>query len=102
MVSLSHHYNTAARFWKEGAARSFGCLTSGDMLKWNISPETTTIMIDRTAILEELIALSRWLGDPAHDLAILGEGNSSALLDDQTFLVKASGRELRTADENSF
>jgi len=53
-------------------------------------------------ILQQLISLSRCLGDPASDLAILGEGNTSALLDEETFLVKASGKELRTADENSF
>lgn len=59
-------------------------------------------MLDREDILQQLIALSRSLGDPARDLAILGEGNTSALLDGETFLVKASGKELRAADENSF
>lgn len=59
-------------------------------------------MADSTAVLSDLIALSRSLGDPARDLAILGEGNTSARLDDTTFLVKASGKELRTADESSF
>ena len=29
-------------------------------------------------ILEQLTALSHYLGDPAHDYAILGEGNTSA------------------------
>jgi rhamnose utilization protein RhaD (predicted bifunctional aldolase and dehydrogenase) len=59
-------------------------------------------MGDTPAILQELIALSRSLGDPARDLAILGEGNTSARVDDRTFFVKASGKELRTADESSF
>src|SRR2546421_12416525 len=59
-------------------------------------------MPDHQSILSELIQLSRSLGDPARDLAILGEGNTSARVDEQTFLVKASGKELRTADENSF
>src|SRR2546425_9206412 len=59
-------------------------------------------MPDSAAVLHDLIALSRSLGDPARDLAILGEGNTSARVDDATFLVKASGKELRTADEDSF
>ena len=42
-------------------------------------------------ILTELIALSRHLGDPAMDYAILGEGNSSAGVDEDSFFVKASG-----------
>jgi len=54
------------------------------------------------SIISALVALSRTLGDPARDLAILGEGNTSALLDSGLFLVKASGKELRTADEDSF
>lgn len=53
-------------------------------------------------VLQQLIALSQNLGDPARDLAILGEGNTSARLDEDTFLVKASGTELRTASEQSF
>lgn len=53
-------------------------------------------------ILNELITMSRNLGDPSRDLVILGEGNTSARVDERTFLVKASGKELRTADESSF
>ena len=45
--------------------------------------------------------MSRILGDPARDLVILGEGNTSARADGNTFFVKASGKELGTADENS-
>src|SRR6266536_362913 len=59
-------------------------------------------MSHHQSILSELIHLSRSLGDPARDLAILGEGNTSARVDDTTFYIKASGKELRTADENSF
>ena len=47
-------------------------------------------------ILEQLTALSHFLGDPGRDLAILGEGNTSARLDDDTFYVKASGQHLGT------
>jgi len=59
-------------------------------------------MNDSATILSDLIALTRSLADPARDLAILGEGNTSAQIDLETFLVKASGKEMRTADENSF
>jgi rhamnose utilization protein RhaD (predicted bifunctional aldolase and dehydrogenase) len=59
-------------------------------------------MPDPLPVLDQLIALSRSLGDPARDLAILGEGNTSAKIDNTTFLVKASGKELRTADQHSF
>ncbi len=55
-----------------------------------------------TSLVQELIALSRSLGDPARELAILGEGNTSVRLDEDTFLVKASGKTLGAADENSF
>ncbi len=48
------------------------------------------------AILDEMIALSHWLGEPARDLAIIGEGNTSARLDDGTFWIKASGAHLGT------
>jgi rhamnose utilization protein RhaD (predicted bifunctional aldolase and dehydrogenase) len=53
-------------------------------------------------VLEELISLSRSLGDPTRDLAILGEGNTSAQIDLERFYVKASGKQLGTADEGSF
>ena len=44
----------------------------------------------------ELVKLARDLGDPARELAILGEGNVSARSDDETFWVKASGSSLST------
>jgi len=53
-------------------------------------------------ILEQLIAMSRVLGDPALDYAILGEGNSSARVDDDTFWVKASGAEMRIIEASGF
>ncbi len=52
--------------------------------------------------LEELIELSRRLGDPANDYVILGEGNVSTREDDESFWVKASGAELRRADPSGF
>ena len=43
-----------------------------------------------TNILDQLITMSNNLGDPANDYVILGEGNSSAKVDEQTFWVKAA------------
>ena len=49
-----------------------------------------------TTILETLLELSHFLGEEKRQLAILGEGNTSARVDEQTFLVKASGSCLQT------
>ncbi|MCX7885882.1 MAG: class II aldolase/adducin family protein [Verrucomicrobiae bacterium] len=49
--------------------------------------------------LAELLRLSHELGNPQRALAILGEGNTSARIDDKTFLVKASGTCLGTLRE---
>lgn len=59
-------------------------------------------MPEPTSVLDQLVALSRSLGDPSRDLVILGEGNTSAKVDDRTFLVKASGTELRTIEASGF
>ncbi len=53
-------------------------------------------------VLSQLVSMSRNLGDPALDYAILGEGNSSARVDGDTFWVKASGAELRTIGPEGF
>jgi rhamnose utilization protein RhaD (predicted bifunctional aldolase and dehydrogenase) len=53
-------------------------------------------------ILNELVALSRRLADPALDYVILGEGNTSAAVDEGTFFVKASGVSLRDIPETGF
>ena len=50
----------------------------------------------REDVLADLISLSNELGEERRELAILGEGNTSAKLSDETFLVKASGSTLRT------
>jgi len=52
--------------------------------------------MDAALIQEELLTLSHALGSPAHNWAILGEGNTSARLSDDTFAVKASGSQLST------
>jgi rhamnose utilization protein RhaD (predicted bifunctional aldolase and dehydrogenase) len=53
-------------------------------------------------ILSELVALSRHLGEESRDLAIIGEGNTSARADEATFWVKASGTNLGAIDEKGF
>ncbi len=52
--------------------------------------------------LEQLVTMSRTLGNPANDYIILGEGNTSALNPDGTFWVKASGHQLPTIQEEGF
>lgn len=53
-----------------------------------------------TDLKNSLLALSHELGAEHRQLAILGEGNTSAKLSDNTFLVKASGSSLGTLGEN--
>lgn len=43
---------------------------------------------------QDLVQMSHNLGDPTRDYIILGEGNSSARIDEETFWVKASGASL--------
>jgi rhamnose utilization protein RhaD (predicted bifunctional aldolase and dehydrogenase) len=52
--------------------------------------------------LKQLHRLSRNLGDPLLDYVILGEGNTSARADQDTFWVKGSGVELRTIEPTGF
>jgi rhamnose utilization protein RhaD (predicted bifunctional aldolase and dehydrogenase) len=53
-------------------------------------------------LLKQLVEMSRYLGRPDLGYAILGEGNSSTRIDDETFWVKASGTTLATIDESGF
>ena len=53
-------------------------------------------------LLAELVWMSNELGNPGNDYAILGEGNTSARINDQSFWVKASGAELASASTESF
>jgi rhamnose utilization protein RhaD (predicted bifunctional aldolase and dehydrogenase) len=57
-------------------------------------------MITRAEQFAALIALSHDLGAEHRRLAILGEGNTSAKLSRETFLVKASGSSLGTLGES--
>ena len=54
------------------------------------------------AELDRIVALSRALGDPARDLAILAEGNTSLRTGEDRMLVKASGASLATATGADF
>jgi len=59
-------------------------------------------MSNAQEVLQQLVAMSRRLGQPERDLVILIEGNTSALCDDGTFWVKGSGTQLATIDEGGF
>ncbi len=50
--------------------------------------------------LQAMLELSHFVGQEDRELAILGEGNTSAKIDEETFLVKASGSCLETLSEN--
>ena len=54
--------------------------------------------MDKKTILLQLVTMSNNLGKPDLDYVILGEGNTSARADADTFWVKASGSELRTIE----
>jgi len=53
-------------------------------------------------VLKQLVEMSNYLGSTERTYAILGEGNTSAKVDEDTFYVKASGTQLGTIDENGF
>jgi rhamnose utilization protein RhaD (predicted bifunctional aldolase and dehydrogenase) len=53
---------------------------------------------DQSAVLPELLALSHEFGEKG--LVILGEGNTSCRVDEQTFFVKSSGSNLQTLTAN--
>jgi len=59
-------------------------------------------MSDKQAILKQLIAMSRNLGQPEKDYVILSEGNTSARIDEESFWVKASGAEMRDIGQDGF
>jgi rhamnose utilization protein RhaD (predicted bifunctional aldolase and dehydrogenase) len=63
---------------------------------------TSTEEHNVSTYLDRLIALSRALGAPGQDLAILAEGNTSIRICADRMLVKASGAYLETATEQDF
>ncbi len=56
-------------------------------------------MSARRNALGQLIDISRWLGEESREFAILGEGNTSAKINDDSFFVKASGAMLGNITE---
>ncbi|HOQ89558.1 MAG TPA: class II aldolase/adducin family protein [Candidatus Hydrogenedentes bacterium] len=59
-------------------------------------------MTPQPIILEQLVNMSHYLGDPGKPYAILGEGNTSARIDEDTFFIKASGTTLATMKPEDF
>lgn len=58
--------------------------------------------MNKKAVLEQLVELSHYLGDPCKPYAMIGEGNTSARIDEDTFYVKASGTCLGTMGSGDF
>ncbi len=52
--------------------------------------------------LQSLIDMTCALGEPAMDYVIIGEGNTSVRLDEESFAVKASGQQMRDIDKDGF
>jgi rhamnose utilization protein RhaD (predicted bifunctional aldolase and dehydrogenase) len=61
---------------------------------------TQTKANTKNAIIKDLLTLSHEIGREDRGLAMLGEGNTSARLSEETFLVKASGSCLGTLQED--
>lgn len=57
---------------------------------------------DKEQILGRLVAMSRNLGLPERDYVILGDGNTSARIDDGSFWIKASGSQLHQIRPDEF
>lgn len=53
-------------------------------------------------VLEQLVAMSCGLGLPERDCVILGEGNTSARVDENSYFVKASGFQLNGIGRDGF
>ena len=58
--------------------------------------------LDTQELLEQLVSMSHFLGDPTRKLAILGEGNTSCRIDEEHFYIKASGTTLQTIKDTDF
>ena len=55
-----------------------------------------------THSLIDLIKMTRALGEPALDYVIIGEGNTSMRIDEDSFYVKASGHQMHNIGEDGF
>jgi len=64
--------------------------------------ENVTKAAEEHKVLDQLVAMSRALGDPQRDYVILGEGNTSARADDDRMYVKASGARLEDITADGF
>jgi len=62
----------------------------------------TVNKVEAAVVLDQLVTMTRAIGDPVHDYVILGEGNTSARVDEDTFWVKASGVCMADADARAF
>jgi rhamnose utilization protein RhaD (predicted bifunctional aldolase and dehydrogenase) len=61
-----------------------------------------TVTWDPSLVSTELVELTRSLGQPARDLVILAEGNTSQLLPDGRVVVKASGSSMQSVTAADF
>ena len=52
--------------------------------------------------LNNLVEMTRTIGKPENDYVIIGEGNTSCVIDDDTFYVKSSGHQMNGITENGF
>jgi rhamnose utilization protein RhaD (predicted bifunctional aldolase and dehydrogenase) len=59
-------------------------------------------MSDKESILQELVALSHHLGEEGREYVVVGEGNTSARIDTDTFWIKTSGSYLSTLKPDDF
>ncbi len=55
-----------------------------------------------TSKLQTLVEMTRTIGKPENDYVIIGEGNTSCVIDDDSFYVKASGNQMNGITENGF
>lgn len=58
--------------------------------------------MEKSVVLDELVRMSLSLGRPEMDYVILGEGNTSAKVDDESFYIKASGAQLCRSTRETF
>ena len=52
--------------------------------------------------LDQLVEMTHFLGQPHLNYVIVGEGNTSQRIDDETFWIKASGQQMRTIEADGF
>lgn len=61
-----------------------------------------TLVDHKFEILDNLVELTCSIGKPEKDLVILGDGNTSAFVSDQSFWVKASGAQMHNINRAGF